>query len=164
MRSETYEKAAAGRNFPPRTPHNPALRIIAEADLGMSELMLDEAVAVEVVGGSEREEGGHTHDDRAEHFVVDVEIVVGKAAPLVGEHTVVGVLGGIFRHGDAEGRADLHALENEVHAVGILLYHSAPPGQNKVLLAHPLFGPTDRSSMIAGEGFHPALVSVGSLT
>src|SRR5215469_5244829 len=78
---------------------------------GMSELMLDEAVAVEVVGGSEREEGGHTHDDRAEHFVVDVEIVVGKTAPLVGEDTVVGVLGGIFRHGDAEGRSDLHAFE-----------------------------------------------------
>ena len=109
----------------------------------MCELMLDEAVAVEVVGGSEREKGGHTHDDRAEHFVVDVEIVVDKPAPLVGEDTVVGVLGGIFRHSDAEGRADLHALENEVHAVGVLLDHSAEPGQDIVLFADPLLSCSD---------------------
>ncbi|MGX1428754.1 hypothetical protein AB7M59_009248 [Bradyrhizobium elkanii] len=32
MRSETYEKTAAGSNFPPRTPHNRRLRIIAEVD------------------------------------------------------------------------------------------------------------------------------------
>jgi hypothetical protein len=39
----------------------------------------------------------------AEHFVVDVEIVVGEATPQVGEEAVIGVLGGIFRHRDAEG-------------------------------------------------------------
>ena len=55
-----------------------------------------------------------------EHFVVDAEIVVGEATPLVGEDAIVGVLGGKFRHGDAEGRTDLHALEDEVHAVGVL--------------------------------------------
>ena len=79
--------------------------VLAEADLAVSELMLDEVVAVEVVCGSEGEERGHTHHDRAEDFVVDVEIVVGEATPLVGEDAIVGVFGGIFRHGDAEGRA-----------------------------------------------------------
>src|SRR5215470_8839023 len=138
--------------------------ILAEADLGVSELMLDEVVAVEVVGGSEREERSHTHDDWAEHFVVDVEIVVGEPTPLVGEDAVVGILGGIFRHGDAEGWADLHALENEVHAVGVLLEHSAEPGQDIVFFAHALLGPADRGSMVAGEGFHPALVTTGPLT
>ena len=138
--------------------------ILAEADLGVSELMLDEVVAVEVVGGSEREERSHTHHDWAEHFVVDVEIVVGEPTPLVGEDAVVGVLGGIFRHGDAEARADLHALENEVHAVGVLLEHSAEPGQDIVFFAHALLGPADRGSMVAGEGFHPALVTSGPLT
>jgi hypothetical protein len=32
MRSETYEKTAAGRDVPPRTLHNRTLRIIAEVD------------------------------------------------------------------------------------------------------------------------------------
>lgn len=63
--------------------------VLAEADLGVSELMLDEVVAVEVVGGSEREERSHTHHDRAEHFVVDVKIVVGEATPLVCEDAVI---------------------------------------------------------------------------
>src|SRR6516162_497305 len=138
--------------------------VLAEADIAMSELMLDEVVAVEVVCGSEGEERGHTHHDRSEYFVVDVEIVVGEAAPLVGKDAIVGVRGGIFRHGDAEGRADLHALENEVHAVGVLLDHSAEPGQDIVLFAHTLLRPADRGSMVAGEGFHPALVTTGPLT
>src|ERR1700741_1716104 len=87
-----------------------------------------------------------------------------QPAPLVGEDAVVGVLGGIFRYADAEGWADLHALENEVHAVGVLAYHSAEPGENVVLFAHALLGPADRDPMVAGEGFHPSLVSVGPLT
>lgn len=32
MRSEICEKTAAGSNFPPRTPHNRGLHIIAEVD------------------------------------------------------------------------------------------------------------------------------------
>ena len=95
---------------------------------------------------------------------MDVEIVVGEATPVVGKDAIVGVLGGIFRHGDAEGRADFHALENEVHAVGVLLDHSAEPGQDIVLFADPLLSPTDRGSMVASEGFHPALVTTGPLT
>ena len=50
--------------------------------------MLDEVVAMEVVGGSEREERSHTHYDWAEDFVVDVEIVAstltGSDSPALG--------------------------------------------------------------------------------
>src|SRR6202007_1740921 len=101
---------------------------------------------------------------RTEHFVVDVEMVGGEAAPLVGEEGVCGVLGGICRCGDAEGWADLHALENEVYAVDVLASHSAEPGENVVLFAHALLGPADRDPMVASEGFHPSLVTVGPLT
>src|SRR5262249_61579714 len=104
---------AAGRWGAAAQNRHKGVVILAEANHGVSELMLDEAVAIEVVRGSEGEEGGHTHDDRAEHLVVDVEIVVGEATPVVGKDAVIRVLGGIFWHGDAEGRADLHALENE---------------------------------------------------
>src|ERR1700752_1543849 len=137
--------------------------ILAEANFGVSELMLDEAVAVEVVRGSEREERGHTHHHRTEHFVVDVEIVVGEAAPLVGEDAVVGVLGGIFLYGDAEGWVDLHALENEVYAVSVLSHHSALPAAHEILLANALLGPFNGDATIAGEGLNPILVAVGAL-
>jgi hypothetical protein len=36
-------------------------------------------------------------------------------------------------------------------------------GKDMVFLAHALLGPNDRSMMIAGEGFHPALVVDGAL-
>ena len=42
--------------------------------------MLDEAVAIEVVGGSEGEERGHTHHHGAENFIADVEVVVRGCA------------------------------------------------------------------------------------
>ena len=66
-----------------------------------------------------------THDHRAESFVADVEVVVGEAAALARQDAVVGVLGGIFRHADAKGRPLLHALEDEIDAVGVLVRHAA---------------------------------------
>ena len=69
--------------------------------------MLDEAVAVEVIGGLEREERGHPHHHRAQSFVANIEIVVREAAALGGEDPVMRVLGGIFRYADPEGRPPL---------------------------------------------------------
>jgi hypothetical protein len=57
------------------------------------QLLLDEAVAVEVIAGLERKERGHPHDDGAEDLVADEEIVVGETAALRGKDPVVGVLG-----------------------------------------------------------------------
>jgi len=88
---------------------------------------------------------------------------VGEAAALVSDNPVVGVLGGIFRHGDAEGGSDLHAFENEVHAVGIVAHYAALPAADKILLAHALLGPFEGDAMIAGEGLNPVLVVAGPL-
>src|SRR5271165_1121058 len=87
--------------------------VLAEADLRSVQLLFDEAVAVEVIGGLERQERGDAHHHRAEGFVTDVEIVVGEAAALAGKDAIIGILGWEFRHGDAKGRPLLHALENE---------------------------------------------------
>ena len=78
--------------------------VLAETDLRAVELLLDEAVAIEVVSRLEGEERGHTHYHGAKSFIADVEVVVGKAAALVGEDAVVRVLGGIFWHADAKSR------------------------------------------------------------
>src|SRR4249919_1189233 len=113
---------------------------------------------IEIVGGLEGEERGHPHHHRTENLVADVEVVVGEAATLAGEDAVVRVLGGIFRHADAEGWTLLHAFEDEIDAVGVLVHHSALPRQDIVFLADALFGPLNRGMMIAGVGFHPVLV------
>ncbi len=52
----------------------------------------------------------------------------------------------------------LHALEDEVGAVGIALLHAVQPRPHVVLLAYPLLGPFDRDRVIARVGFHPILV------
>jgi hypothetical protein len=70
-------------------------------------------------------------------------------------------LGGIFGDADAKAWPLLHALEDEVDAVGIVPGHAALPGQDMVFLAHALLGPLDRQAMIAGEGFYPVLVIIG---
>ena len=73
---------------------------LAEADLRPLQLLLDEAVAVEVVGGLEREERGHPHHHRAESFVANIEIVVREAAALGGEDpggSLVGYFGTLTR-------------------------------------------------------------------
>jgi hypothetical protein len=44
------------------------------------------------------------HHHGAENFIADVEVVVREAAALVGKDAVVRVLGGVFRHADAEVR------------------------------------------------------------
>src|SRR5215470_8351607 len=82
----------------------------------------------------------------------------GKAAALASDNAVIGVLGGIFRHGDAEGGSDLQAFENKIHAVGLVSHHSALPAKDKILLAHARLGPFDGDAVIAGERVNPVLV------
>src|ERR1700704_2075085 len=136
---------------------------LAEADLGALQLLLDEAVPVEVVGGVERKERGDPNHHRAQGFVAEVEVVVREAAALAGEDAVIWILGGVFGDADAKARPLLHALEDEVDAVGVVPGHAALPGQDMVFLAHAFLGPFDRQPMIAGEGFHPVLVVGGAL-
>jgi len=70
--------------------------VLVEADTRPVQFLLDEGMAVEPVGGVEREEPG---------LIPDVEVVMCEAAPLGRENAMVGVLGGIVRHGDAERAA-----------------------------------------------------------
>src|SRR4029077_8936699 len=70
--------------------------VLAEADLRTIELLLDEAVAVEVICRLEWEEGCDTHHHGAENFIADVEVVVREAAALAGEMRWFGSLVGYF--------------------------------------------------------------------
>jgi hypothetical protein len=65
----------SGRRRPaaPRRHRRPGRHCrFAEADLCTVEFLLDEAVAVKIIGGLEGEEGGHTHHHGAENFIADV--------------------------------------------------------------------------------------------
>ena len=79
------------------------------------------------------------------------------------QNAMVGILGGVLRHADAERAALFHAFEDEVDAVGVLLLHAAQRGQHVIFFAHPFFRPLDGDLVIAGVGFHPVPVVVGAL-
>src|ERR1700745_3017709 len=87
--------------------------VLAKGDLLAIELLLNEVVPVEVVRRLEGKERRHTHDNRIEDFIADVEIVVGEAALLPGQDAVVGILGRELRHCYPKTRPLLHALEDE---------------------------------------------------
>jgi hypothetical protein len=76
---------------------------------------------------------------------------------------VVRVLGRILRHADAEGGPLFHALENEIDSAGVLLAHPAKPWQDIILFADTFLGPLDGNLVVAGKGFHPVLVVIGTL-
>ena len=99
--------------------------VFVKANAGALQFALDEGVAVEPVGGMEWKEAGYPDDDRPQDLVADVEVVVGEAAPLDCQDAMVRILGGILGHRDAEGAALLHALEDEIDAVGAALLQAA---------------------------------------
>src|SRR5262245_59459736 len=98
--------------------------MLVESDAGAQQFSLDEGVAIEPVGGVEREEAGHTDDNRPQDLVPDIEVVMGEAAPLVRQNSVVGVLRGILRYRDPKSPSLFHALENEVDAINTTLFQA----------------------------------------
>jgi hypothetical protein len=62
---------------------------------------------------------------------------MGEPAALRRQDPVIAVLDGVFRHADAKGGTLLHALEDEIDAVGVLPRHVALPPQNVIFLATP---------------------------
>ena len=98
--------------------------VLVKAHTGALEFPFDEGVAIEPVGSVEGKETGHADDDRPQHLVPDIEVVGGKAAPLVRQDAVVRILGGKLGHGNAEGAALFHALEDEIDAIGPTLLHA----------------------------------------
>ena len=99
--------------------------VFVEADAGTPQFTFDEGVTVEPVAGVEGKEAGEADDDRPQHFVANIEVVMGEAAAPGSEETVVGIGGGILGHADAEGAALFHALEDEIDAVAGTLLHTA---------------------------------------
>jgi hypothetical protein len=64
--------------------------VFLEADAGTPQLPFHERMAVEPVGGVKRKETGDPADDRPQHLVADVEVVVREAAPMHRQDTVIG--------------------------------------------------------------------------
>ena len=88
---------------------------------------------------------------------------MGVTRALLGDDAVIRIGGGILRDCHAEVGADLHALQDEVHAEALLPLHLPQARPYVVFLADALFGPFDRNLMIAGEGLDPLLVCGGAL-
>ncbi len=99
--------------------------VFPEADFVARQFPLHEGVAVEVIRGVEREKRCDANDNRPEHLVPDIEVVMREAAALVGENPMVRIFCRVLRHADTERPALFHAPENEVNAKNVLLFHAA---------------------------------------
>src|SRR5437764_119465 len=51
-------------------------------------------MAVEVIGGLKRKEGGHAQDHRPEGFIAQVEVIMRVPAALLAQNAIVWILGG----------------------------------------------------------------------
>ncbi len=98
--------------------------VFAESDLAARQFSFDERVAVEVIGGVEREKTCHAHDDGAEHLIAEVEVVMCEAAALMRQNPIVRIGCRVLWDADPKGPTLLHAFEDEVDTVSVLLLHA----------------------------------------
>ncbi len=124
---------------------------------------VDVMMAVQIIRDLERQEGTHAHRYGAQHFIADVEVIVGVAAALSSNDSVVRIIHRIAWHGGAEGWPHLHALQNEIDAEAIVALHAPQMRADVILLPHALFCPLDRNPLVTGEGIHPTVVLAGAL-
>ena len=129
--------------------------MLAEDDPLPVQLLSDEVVPVQVIGGVKGKEGSHAHHHGPQHLVAEIEVVVGKAAALLSQEAVVRVGGGVLGDEGSKSRALLHALQDEIHAVLLSFLHSPQVRAKVILLAHSLFRPGHGEAMVAGEGLDP---------
>jgi hypothetical protein len=99
-----------------------------------------------------------------QHFVPDVEVIVGIARALPDEDAVMWIVDRELGNGGAEGGSPFHALADEVDSELISVPQASQVGTDVVFLADPFFSPLHRDGLFLGEGFHPAGVIVGPLT
>src|SRR5262249_13143302 len=97
--------------------------VFAEGHTLAQEFALDEVMSIDPKGDGKREERADRHGHRSQDFVPVVEIVMRIARALRTDNTIVGVLGCKLRWGNTETGSSLHALEDEVNAEAILLFH-----------------------------------------
>lgn len=138
--------------------------VLAEGDVAAKQFPFDVVMAVQVVGDLERQEGTNAQGEGTQQLVPHVEVIVRIAAALAGNDAVIGVFDGEPWHGGPEGGSHLHALQDEINAEAILPFHTQQVGLDIILLAHALFRPFHRDLAVSGEGFHPAMILVGSFS
>src|SRR5262249_41751164 len=138
--------------------------VFAEPDVFPVEFLLDEGVAIEVVGGLERKKGGDAKHHRAEDFIAQVEVVMQVPAALLSQNPMVWILGSELGKGASERGALFHALENEVDAIAAGPLHATEPRPHVILFADPFLRPLDGRLVIASECLYPLPVIAGPLT
>src|SRR5215469_15308578 len=69
------EPVGSGLQRGPVVDRQEGIVMLAEADVGAVQFLLDEGVAVEPIGSGKGEEGGHAQHDRSEYLVAEVEVV-----------------------------------------------------------------------------------------
>src|SRR5437773_11924583 len=119
---------------------------------------------IEIVGDGKVKERSHAQGKLTQHFVANVEIIVSVAGTLPSEDAVMGIVDRKPGNGRTEGGSQFHALEDEIDSELMAALHSSQVGTNVVFLTDPFFGPLHGNLTFLGEGFHPAMVIVGSLT
>ena len=138
--------------------------VLAEADVGPLQLLLDERVAVEPIRGVEREEACHAQDDGPQNFIPNVEVVMGETAALRAQNAMVWILGRELGNRATESGALFHALENEIDAITAGALYAAGPRPDIILFADTFLRPLDGDPVIASEGLDPLSVIAGALT
>jgi hypothetical protein len=98
--------------------------VFAKGHAGALQLALDEGMAVQVIGDGERQEGAHAQGHRSQHFITNIEVIVGIAGRLPGEDAVVGIVDGESGNGGTKGRPQFHALEDEVDTEPLAALHA----------------------------------------
>ena len=86
---------------------------------------------------------------------------MGKAAPLVRQDAMVGILGGELGRGTVKGWPWLHAVEDRIDTILARPLHTAQPGPHVIFFTDTLLCPFHRGVVIAGERLDPSLIPAG---
>jgi len=142
--------------------------MLVETDALALEFHGDKGMTIDPVAGGEGKKRTDAQDDGAEHFIANVEVVVGVTRPLPPDDAIVRILGRVLRLAGAEVGAGFHGFEDEVDAKALATLHRHQIGPREVFLAEAFLlpvgvGPLEGNAMVASEGLHPMLVVLGSL-
>src|SRR5437588_9656761 len=132
------------------------------------QLASDEGMPINPIAGLEGEKRADAQDHGAEHFIADVEVVVGIGRPVPFEDAVVGIVGRVLGQAGMESGARFHGFENEVDAEALPTFHGAKIRSDVIFLAeafllHVFIGPAEGNTVVTREGFDPMLVVSRSL-
>src|SRR5437016_3332602 len=129
--------------------------ILAESDALVLQLASDEGMPINPIAGLEGEKRADAQDHGAEHFIADVEVVVG-------------IVGRVLGQAGMESGARFHAFEDEVDAEALPTFHGAKIRSDVIFLSeafllHVFIGPAEGNTVVTREGFDPMLVVSRSL-